>query len=261
MRIPFGRRFCPFLLSSKALATFASVCVCLMFTSNANADLVSYWNFNTWSGDNTDRSIVADDGLNPGTLTVDADWTQISNSGGGTVLNRVGSTPAGQGLTMLDPVGDDSQDKGFQIELDTTGFEDMVVSWAERRDAEGYQRNTVFYSTDGVNFIEASEESPGTSYDTFTVDLSAIAGLNDQSSVFVRWEFSATFDDGAIGRNIIDNIQINMAALDGRPDPPATPEPSVIVGSSGLLVAMGTTYLRRRKKRKTGSSTEEDSET
>lgn len=225
----------------------------MLLPNSADADLISYWHFNDWSGSNTDRTIVADSGIAPGTLTVDADWTEISNSGMGTTQNQFGGTPAGAGLTMLDPVNDGSSDLGFNIELDTTGFGDLVLSWAERRDALGYQMVETFYSTDGGTSFTANvpTNAPGTSYSTFTTDMSSVVGLNDNANVVIRFQFSQTLDDGSnVGRNILDNIQFNANFLsDG---PPATPEPSVIIASTTMMLGFGTTYWRKRRKKKAG---------
>ena len=221
--------------------------------SNANADLISYWNFNSYAADYIGP---ADTGTRPGDYEVDAEWTQLA-VGTGTAINRENNTFApGNAIALLEPDSDGNTGRTMTLSVDLTGYENLVVSHAERRNANGFQINDIQYSTDGVNFTDFATYNPTLSYEAYEFDMSSVTALNDNANVFIRYKFDAALhQDGKIGRNVIDNIRFSADASGGA----AVPEPGTFVATGSLLL-MGLGYMRRRRKNQPETE-EENSET
>ena len=241
------------------IGAFAALLVACL-PNFADATLISYWHFNNWDG--TSKMIDADAGVLPGRLRVDANWNTVA-ARNGTLANAVGATPAGQGLGMLDPDdGEQNTGEGFTIDLDTTGFKDLEISWAEGRDLYGMRDVTVLYRVGNTGSFTAfgtthpddtgnpDNQADGNDVDNFDVfshDMSELSELDDEALVQLRFRFDTTLDaDGFDGENVLDNIRIEMNDLSF--DDGSVPEPSMMVGTGSVLLAFGATYWRRRRK-------------
>jgi len=210
----------------------AVLCFCLVH-GQVDADTISYWNFNTYDGDAS--SIVADTGS--GTINIDASWAAADlDDFAGSTTNALGGDPAGASLSLIDQVNNGS---GLNIEVDTSTFENLELSFATRGTATGFSSNSVMYSSDGgMNFTPlVGVYAPGTSFVLQTFDFSSVTSLNDNSNVVLRILF-----DGATsgsGNNRIDNLQINGDTITTVPEPTH----AVLLGVLGLGA-----LLRRRNQ-------------
>src|SRR5262245_31788121 len=116
-----------------------------LLRTEASAGLIAYWNFNSYDGSAT--TIPAT--LGSGTISItgfpDSNLQNLS----GTTLNALGSDPAGASLTL-----DSNANNGdfLTLAFSMTGWTDLVLSYATRRTATGFNSNQWSYSTDGISF-------------------------------------------------------------------------------------------------------------
>jgi hypothetical protein len=214
-----------------ALSAFTAAVV----TASANAELVSYWNFNSMvAAPNTATVINADQGA--GTIYADGTngssiWTstvtnpQITSFAGST-LNALGADVAGQALALAN-----SSANGFSLvfAFSMTGFTDLTVSYATRGTSTGFNSQAWAWSTDGSTFTDFQTVT-GTNVTTFfTTTLNALNALDNASTAFLRVTFTGA--SSATGNNRMDNVQFN-----------AVPTP----GAIALLGLAGLAGRRRR---------------
>lgn len=191
----------------------SALCVCaLALAWPARAALIASWDFN----DSTLLPTVGD-----GLLTTDFDSVAYVT---GTTVNALPLVPAGNALSLQFASGDA---RAFTLGLDTSLFEDIVVSMAWFRDNMGFNSNHVSWSTDGVNFtaLQQHANSPASEFGVQVLDFSSVPAMDDDASVFVRVALGGAGNKGAGVR--LDNIQV-----EGRPIP--TPAGLGVLGLAGL---------------------------
>lgn len=211
--------------------------------SNAGGAIIAYWNFNGLTT-STNNGITYAASSGSGTITVgvaasdNAGSNRGINSFGGTTNNILNSDVAGQALTVQGGASESAtpvQNNGatLTIEVNLTGMEDVIVSYATQKTGTGFNSNQFSYSTDGVSYTSfGSAYDLTTSFALKTFDLSSISALDNDSSVFFRVTFSGATSNA--GNNRIDNIQVNATAV------PET--------SAAVLGALGVLGLLRRRR-------------
>ena len=123
----------------------------------------------------------------------------------------------------------------FQFTLDSTGYQNIIVSWAENSSGTGPHNAKLQYSTTGVGgtFTDfATFAAPNNSANV--QDLSSIAALNNNSTVAFRIVGLGTTSNA--GTMKIDNLAVDAVVI---------PEPSTV-----FLVGMslaGLLAIRRRR--------------
>lgn len=150
----------------------------------------------------------------------------------GDLTNAFGTDVAGQALSI---VGTGNNSSTVLITVSTTGYEDIILSYATRGTATGFSTQAWEYSTNGTDFTAATTLTGRnvTAWSTQSVDLSSIAAADNASTLYLRLTVSGATNTG--GNNRIDNIQINGTV--------SVPEPAaVLLGSIGLIG-----LLRRRR--------------
>lgn len=216
----------------------------LTWASSAQANLIAYWNFNSYSGNGNPTTLSADLGTGALSFSAGLSDTDVDNPATGTTLNAVGADPAGNSLSIING---SPTNNGQYIELafSTAGYEDLVLTYATIGDEPGFAASQWAYSVNGGGFtMFGLALNPSTSYAVFTRDFSALAALDDAASVVLRYTFSGGNPGvGNINRtNQLDNIQLNATPL------AAVPEPASIalagIGAAGLAIQA----LRRRRK-------------
>jgi hypothetical protein len=211
--------------------------------SNAGGAVVAYWNFNSLTtSTNNGTSYAATSGSGTITVGVAASDQAGSNRGinsfGGTTNNVLNSDPAGQALTVQGGASESAtpvQNNGatLTIEVDLTGMEDVIVSYATQKTNTGFNSNQFSYSTDGIGYTSVgSVYDLTTSFALKTFNLSSYSVLDNDSTVYFRITFNGATSNA--GNNRIDNIQINATAV------PET--------SAALLGALGVLGLLRRRR-------------
>jgi hypothetical protein len=217
--------------------------------ASANAALVASWAFPTTVAPTATNfqinfPIAATTQLNAGTANITTDgavWNGAPAATGndqglfqyftGTTVNA-GADPAGSGLSMRSLSGL-ANGKSLTFRFDNTGYQDTILTLAERVTTTGPTDVAVSLSTDGVLWTPALSYTLTDRTGTFylrTVDLSAFSVIDNASSAFVRLTytgFSATSSTGAVR---LDNVK-----FDGTLVP--TPGSVALMGLAGLVVA------------------------
>lgn len=240
------------------LAAFGMVSV-----QTASADLLAYWNFNnnTIGGDlgtfNTTGSSevydssnltlnVASSGVYASTATID--FSSLNGTMGGTSNNNWGTyagatnnaysgAVAGGALAVS---GASNNGSSVTFTLSTSGYENLILSYATRGTSTGFTTQTWAYSINGTDFTDFTSISGRnvTTWSVQQVDFSDIAALDNQSEIYLRVTFTGAGAGSTNGNNRLDNVQFN--ATEGA----FVPEPA----SVGILALTGAGLLLRRRK-------------
>ncbi|MDX2146142.1 MAG: hypothetical protein SFZ23_01365 [Planctomycetota bacterium] len=184
--------------------------------------------------------------LTPGTAGIDSDapkWDGTVNPTAlqqgslqlfsGSTVNAEAGFDAGQALSLRNDSLNRGEGKSIIIRLDTTDYQDLVLSYAERVTSSGPTLVSILSSLDGANY------SPVTSYSTTrsgaflaaarVIDLSSIGTLENQASIFLKVQFSG-FNANSNGAARLDNIKISGTLI------PA-PGVATLMGLGGLVAA------------------------
>jgi predicted extracellular nuclease len=141
----------------------------------------------------------------------DGSYSTIA-SFGGTSSNAQDGASSGGSLSV---VGDGNNGMAIELTVDTTGFRDIELSWAQRGTSTGFSSRVLSYSVDGGNsFTEFATDSAtlGSSWAVVSHDFATVDSLDDNADVVFRLRL-----DGATagtGNNRVDNIYVQGRALD-----------------------------------------------
>lgn len=185
-------------------------------------------------------------------------WTGIAASTGtGTASGThnaatTWTTPAGNGSTKSISSNTWSVGSYWQFSFGTTGFADLLLSFDQIGSSTGPRDFTLSYSTDGTTFTNFANYSitsaPSWSSSTpqpvhtYSFDLSAVAALDNKSSVLLRLVDASTtaINGGTVasgGTGRVDNFTVMMTPV---------PEPGTSAMLLAGLAALGFMARRRR---------------
>lgn len=171
------------------------------------AVVVHYWHFNALPS-GTLTSVPADVSAVGG-----AEITYLGSGDGymdsvdpGSDLNARPGVPAGLGLRPRNP----ANTRELIITAPTTGFGEIVVSWAVQRSGSGAQQEEFSYSVDGgITWVPVGGIIPiSESWEVKTSDLSAVAAVENLATLRFRILFTGTGSDGSSGNNRLDNFLV-----------------------------------------------------
>lgn len=154
----------------------------------------------------------------------------------GTGDNALFGDPSGGSLSPQGGTDDGSgglTNNGMEIlvNVDTSGFSDVGISWAQRGTGTGFDSREFAYSSDGGGSFTpvAFTGDTGTlssSWDVVSPDLSGVAALSDNPNVVFRLTLDGA--TGGTGNNRFDNI-----VVEGVPEPGSV----VLAVLAGLALA------------------------
>ena len=145
-------------------------------TLQAHADIVALWDYNTSSTKHTQSANGASFSTVGGATT-----TFAAGVGSGQALNT--TTYAAQGTGNLS--------RGVQYMINTSGYTDLVLTFAQRNSNTASAWTTLRYTLDGSTWTTATSfQMPSASATTFvsgiTYNFATIAGANDNSSFGIQ---------------------------------------------------------------------------
>lgn len=180
--------------------------------------LIHYWHFNNLPS-GTLTTVSADYSVNPGAQITypgsgDGYMDRVDD---GTTLNARMLEPVGYALRVRNP----SDTRQLLLELATTGYQDVVFSYAVNRTTYGAQTETLEYRTDALGDWQSFDEiSISEDYALFTFDFSDISAAADNPDFAVRILFGGDNASGTSGNNRFDNIVLEGFPLQGTNLPP-----------------------------------------
>lgn len=161
--------------------------------------LLHYWNFNALNPANL---LNVTETIGGGTLAV----TGASEPGSGQSFaaeNARNGDPAGNHLRLNLPLG-----TTVDLDLPTTGHENIVVKYETRRSGQGAGTQVVTYSVDGTNYLPFATLAILDAAPVVQVlDFRGIPAANDNPLFALRITFLQG-DGGTAGNNRIDNLTV-----------------------------------------------------
>ena len=167
-------------------------------------------------------SAVADSGL----LTTGSLFTALHAS-----ASTVWSNPAGNGSIKSISSNNWSEGDYYQFSFSTIGYGLLSITWDQTGSATGPRDFKVQYSTNGSTFTDAtgkngtdtltndswSSSGPPKSVSTRTLDLSGVADVNNQSTVYIRLVDNSTVavngtTVATTGTGRVDNFIVNAVS-------------------------------------------------
>ena len=208
----------------KKCLPFLFIAMMMMTMLNAQTTL-ALWTFDDLPGEQTPPPYKAfpsntDFGVQMGTAFIYADGTNGSsdfiNSGSNPQLNSF------SGYTLNDPrtppnAGKDlgianqtSNNKSIVFKFSTTGYQNIILTFACRGSGTGFNSHLWAYSTDGVNFTDYPDNNTSSresSYSLKTVDFTGVTAIADKPNVYIRLTVNGATSGS--GNNRFDNIKID----------------------------------------------------
>ena len=183
------------------------LCVALGLSAQTMTNLAYFPFTGNAASPNTPTSYMAAYGAQTGTAGLYLDgthgssaWLQASEltSNGGSNLNLQYGETNGQDLATIN---NSANGKCIVFHFSTTGFQNVVLTLAARRSAQGFNSTEWAYSTDGTNFTTlpatfSTVPSAAATYELKTLDFNGITAIEDQANVYLRVKASATDDSG-----------------------------------------------------------------
>lgn len=174
--------------------------------------LLHSWNFNTLPSGPIATAIPADFSLPAGTtsITYPGTGTGYVDRVDGDVLNAETGVIAGYGLRPRNP----ANTRELLIAFPTTGYKDVVLTFATTRTGSGATEQRYSYSLDGgTTFITTGLPIQPFSpveddYTLSTIDLSSIDGADNNPNLVIRINFGGSNASGGSGNNRFDNIAV-----------------------------------------------------
>lgn len=213
----------------KILSLSIAVLISLSATKSS-ATLIAGWDFaGLLAAPNTPATIAATVGS--GSIDVSEFIPTGSNAernafAGSTINTFIGGdTGAGMALSL---VNSNANGKSLIFSFSMLGYEDLVVSFATRGTATGFNTHAWSWSTDGIGYTPFAGNTAvtATSFELKSIDFSSVSGLENSASAYLKLTFSGATSTS--GNNRLDNIQFNATVV---------PEPSIaaLVGGFGVL--------------------------
>ncbi len=169
--------------------------------------LLHFWHFNNLP-EGEIMAVEADFSANEGAvITYPGQGEGYMDRTDGILLNSHLQAPAGYGLRVRNP----SDTRELILETPSTGYRDIVLSFALRRTANGARQQAVYYSTDGgENWTHMGEiYSIEEEYAVHSFDLSEKEEVNDNPELQFRIVFKGEEAGNADGNNRFDNIAVS----------------------------------------------------
>ncbi|MDT8450791.1 MAG: ExeM/NucH family extracellular endonuclease [Wenzhouxiangellaceae bacterium] len=136
---------------------------------------------------------------------------------GGTAENALPGFASGGSLAPQGGAGTANNGMSIEILVDTTGFENIRVSWAQRGTSTGFASRRFAWSAESATFTEfaVDDGTLGSSWQTRSHDLSSVDALADNPLAVFRITLDGA--TGASGNNRFDNILVEGTEI-GAPE-------------------------------------------
>ena len=240
----------------KTVFALAAIAVC---GSVASAAVVTQWNFNSVINDASTATGTTLPFVGSGTASLVGGVTSPSFNAGGTtgIAPASSSDPAstdnsGWQTTNYPAQGVGNKTAGVQFAVNTTNYEDIIVTFDVRHSNTSSSVLRLQYTIDGTSFIDADQyvitptATSGDSWYNRTANLSAITGVDNNANFAIRivTEFAPSTSGYLATRSNTPTattyagsgtLRWDMVTINGTLIP--TPGSVALTGLAGLLVA------------------------
>ncbi len=161
-------------------------------------------------------SLVGDNWTDPADPSITTDTGDNWGSYGGSGINRPVGTFGGGSLAIA---GSANSNNSFDIVADLSNYQDISVSWVQRKTGSGPTLEEVSVSTDGINFTNVYSAA-GQNNSTYEGPFVANAGslLNNASNAIIRFswnEISSEFGNIRFDNIVLQGTEGQGAACPG----------------------------------------------
>lgn len=233
-----------------------AVATALLAATAAQAVVITQWNFNSTPGDNSTATGNLTPNIGAGTASLVGGTTGTFATGAGST-DPAATDDSGRQTTAYAAQGADDKTRGAQFTVDTTGFNNVVLSWDQRFSNTSSKHGVVQYTVNGVNYLDTPTSSlyltaaGDTWLNNLSYDFSAVAGASDNPLFGLRMvstfrPSTSAYDPanpvstyGSAGTWRFDMVTINGTAI------PPIPEPGIY---ALLLAGLGVVgFVARRR--------------
>jgi hypothetical protein len=177
--------------------------------------VIHYWHFNNLPEDSTfvvirsDSSLIAK-GKSVIRFNGSGDgYMDASDDDEGSDINAQFNQPSGKSLRARNPAAT----RKLRINVPTTNYKDIVLSYATARTSKGAQYQSVYYTVDGKKW-QLKQDSipvpdPETNFALETFDFSSIDEVNNNPDFAIKIIFFGSLASGSSGNDRFDNISIS----------------------------------------------------
>ena len=223
-------------------------------SAQAQADTVALWDFNSFTCTSNCTAPKATQSANGGSLSVLGGATfvgGVAGSGTGNAINT--TTYAAQGTGNLT--------RGIQFMIDTSGYTDLVLTFAQRNSSSASAWTTLQYTVNGTDWQTATTfqmTASSTFVNGLTYDFTNVTDANNNANFGIRMMASfatnpstnarATASYATGGTIRYDNVLLSGDPLPDLPEVPVdpVPEPQTVAMMLAGLAALGLIARRRR---------------
>lgn len=189
------------------------------------ATLIHYWNFNVPASQLTPSFSLA---AGAAIAVAPGPATEVTSGTGQDFWgeNAQFGDDAGAHLRLNNPIG-----AVMDVDMATTGFEDVIVRYETRRSSSGAGSQTLAYTLDGTNYLPLAVLAVTEIPTLQTFDFAEIPAADDNPNFGLRIEF-AQGAGGSVGNNRFDNWTVEGFPLETINLPPVVSAP---IGHQSLL--------------------------
>lgn len=186
--------------------------------TNPDYELIHYWNFN-------DNSTLVVPTYTEGGASLEYFGSYYDDVNPGSDINARNGNEAGNAFRLRNPSGE------FIINIPTSGYKDVILSYAATRTGSGSQTQTISYTIDGTNYIQdgLSQTDFTLIEDTYvliSVNFSHLDATDNNPNFKVKVTFDTASSQITNGNNRIDNLTLDGIPTGGsNPNPEPEPEP------------------------------------
>ena len=161
------------------------------------AGIIAQWNFNSPTADASTQTGTLTPSVGSGTAAYVGGAAAASSGefAGGSSADPAASDNSGWNTSTYPAATTGNKTRGVQFDVNTSGKQNIVVTWSSQSSNAGNKYARLQYTTNGTTYFDfPTATTNGTSFTSKTNDLSSFAGVNNNPAFAIRIlsEFEST---------------------------------------------------------------------